>query len=553
MTSESDVKVVSQFVLRARRVAAHSLAQNRESLRELAGFKITGNVTLDGTFTTRRKLPDEEVFESLAARVRPFTLATEPIYSEKVFEALHQLLKSMRDSPIDNIKGRLATLRAEWAAIDLQGIGALAFWVQTERGDGADRSPQVTDIQLAASWMYADLVHSNPKGPKRQGLRFPIKERYSAAVNVFSRIALLSLATHDAIMELHQSGAIELDPLSLATDVVVGIDELVEEGVAYVGPVGAPMPNMDASLGFPPKGWDQFTPTVLLRNDSRNQIEVVMTASDGSVVAAYDAAIARRWSRDNALHWAVLIAGVVTAEFSFLVEGGTVENIRLVELASEATTNLMMLTEAKLQREMSQAEEVTFFVAEKPFFSFRVPPMEPKKAAWIDVSIDTLIDLTAIEAVTKKSLAPLRGSYSVRDRVRLRQARLLLEGNLVPLELSPMQITAARGVTPQVVLSAEWTFILGDDTSVTMPQMAVMHPLMRPGKVTEVLDGDPPKDLITMEIPVPEPFVAWVPDLLLVEDDEDLEGPTRLGLSHIDEKGLFGGWEGAISTHLSRT
>ena len=112
MTSEGDVQVVSQFVLRARRVAAHSLAQNRDSLRELAGFKFTANVALDGTFTTRRKLPDEEIFESLAARVRPFTLATEPIYSKTVFKALHRLLKT---SPVplgDDINERLSRLEA---------------------------------------------------------------------------------------------------------------------------------------------------------------------------------------------------------------------------------------------------------------------------------------------------------------------------------------------------------------------------------------------------------------------------------------------------------
>lgn len=546
MTSESDVQVVSQFVLRARRVAAHSLAQNRDSLRELAGFKFTAHVTLDGTFTTRRKLPDEEIFESLAARVRPFTLATEPIYSEKVFKALHRLLKT---SPVplgDDINERLSRLEAGWSGIDLQGNQALAFWVQTERRDGSDRSPQVTDVQLAASWMYADLVHSNPKGPKKEGLRFKIKERYSAAVNVFSRIALLSLATHDAIMELHETEAIPLDRVAIEADVVVGLDELIEEGEAYVGPVDTPMPSMDAALKFPPEGWEKFTPTVLLRNDSRNQVDVVITALDGSVIATYHAAVSKRWTRDDIWHWAVLIAGVVTAEFSFII-GETVHEIQLVELVSEATTNTMKLTEAKLQREMNQAEEVTFIVAGKPFFSFRVPPMDPKQAAQVDVTIDTLTDVTKIEALLEKALAPLRGNCSMRDRVRLRQARLLLEGHLVPLELPPMQITAPRGVIPQVILSQGWTFTLGDETLISVPAMAVRHPLMRPSEVTQILDSDPPTDRLTMEIPVPEPFVAWVPELLRVEEDEDLRQPTSLSLSHSGE--LFGDeWDGAIST-----
>jgi hypothetical protein len=38
------------------------------------------------------ELPPEEAFESLAARLRPFTMRKEPVYWETVLDALEKLL-----------------------------------------------------------------------------------------------------------------------------------------------------------------------------------------------------------------------------------------------------------------------------------------------------------------------------------------------------------------------------------------------------------------------------------------------------------------------------
>ncbi|MGX9901326.1 hypothetical protein ACW0JT_18285 [Arthrobacter sp. SA17] len=511
-------------------------------------MKIKGNIKLDGTFTTRRALPDEEVFESLAARVRPLTLASESIYFKKVFDALNRLVQSS-PAPLDPEMGnRLTALLAGWSAIDLDGTGQLAFWIVTERRDGSDKSPRVSDVQLAASWMYADLVHSNPKKTKQDGLRFPIKERYSAAVNVFSRLTLLTLETYDVIMQLHETGTIALDPLVLETDVIVGVSELVEEGVAYVSPMDIPMPDGKAALGDLPRDWERFTPTVLLRRDSRNHVHIVMTTRDGAVVGTYDAAVSRRWQKGEAWHWAVLIADVVTAEFSFTFDDGAVTDIQFVGLTSAATTNRMQLAEVKLLRDMGMAEEIRFFVADRPLASLRTPFMEAEEAERLDVSVDTLEDLTAIEQLIDQPLALLHGLYTMHDRVRLRQARLLLEGHVVPFAVSPMKVTAARGEIPKVVIRAAEAFVLGDETSIPFPQVAIRHPLMRPEAVTEALNSDPPQDIVVMAIPADEPFVAWAPELLVVDDDEGLQQPVRLGLCHVEEAGPFGGvWDGSIS------
>jgi hypothetical protein len=200
---------------------------------------------------------------------------------------------------------------------------------------------------------------------------------------------------------------------------------------------------------------------------------------------------------------------------------------------------------------MSEAQNIMFSVLGTPFFSLATPRMDPEEAAFVDVSIDTLSDLVAIEDMLGKPLAPLTGSYSKGGRARLRQARLLLEGKVVPLAPSPMRVTSAHGVIPQVVMGAGGSFMLGDDTVVPMPPMAVRHPLMRPDDVTAIPDSDPPTDSISMGIPVQEPFLAWVPDLASVSGDQDLRQPTRLGLSHLNEADLFGEWDGSISTGRS--
>ena len=151
----------------------------------------------------------------------------------------------------------------------------------------------MSDTQLAAAWLYGDLVHVDTRGNKSDGLLFPIKERYSAAVNYFAHAAVLSLATLDVVMELHTLGVIDLDDESLLDDVVVGVNELVDETVAYVGP-WAPDASLDLALQELPEGFHPFTATELLRQAPANQVHVVLTADDGAPVAEYEAGVAPR-------------------------------------------------------------------------------------------------------------------------------------------------------------------------------------------------------------------------------------------------------------------
>jgi hypothetical protein len=89
---------VERFVLRARRVMAHSLVREQmELLNDLGSGTLKVTVLVDkktGESTTRGRieLPSEEAFESFAARLRPFTMRKEPVYWEVVLDALESLL-----------------------------------------------------------------------------------------------------------------------------------------------------------------------------------------------------------------------------------------------------------------------------------------------------------------------------------------------------------------------------------------------------------------------------------------------------------------------------
>ncbi len=90
-TDDQLLEIVEAFALRARRVLAHSLWANEFDLRFLAdGAWIARRK--DGAVSLERRLPNEEVLESLAARVRPLTLKNDRIHHGDVLKALSAYL-----------------------------------------------------------------------------------------------------------------------------------------------------------------------------------------------------------------------------------------------------------------------------------------------------------------------------------------------------------------------------------------------------------------------------------------------------------------------------
>ncbi|WP_146175175.1 restriction endonuclease subunit S [Umezawaea tangerina] len=73
-----DEEVLARFVVRTRRIEAHSLLK-QEIFAKFPTGSMNMHLSVDGLATIRHPLPpDEEVFESLAARVRPLIVDSEP-------------------------------------------------------------------------------------------------------------------------------------------------------------------------------------------------------------------------------------------------------------------------------------------------------------------------------------------------------------------------------------------------------------------------------------------------------------------------------------------
>jgi hypothetical protein len=113
--------------------------------------------------------PPEEALESLASRVRPLILGSDPIYYEKALNALEALVGTDKlNEEID-----LAWWHAYWRQVIDANLGAQAYWVATPSGTTTDR-------KLMYAWLYGDVIHANsPRSPAIRDL--DIDERYYAA------------------------------------------------------------------------------------------------------------------------------------------------------------------------------------------------------------------------------------------------------------------------------------------------------------------------------------------------------------------------------------
>ncbi|NHU48867.1 hypothetical protein [Rhodococcus sp. A14] len=193
---------ISAFVIRARRVAAHSLAADPHALIGLA--EVTLGVTTDGDGRTHLNwsVPPEESVESAAARVRPLILKSEAVHYSKVLAALGYLLHG-RDLP--RINEGLDTLKAEWGNIEEGRSHVRAYAVVTNRSS-------ISDVALGFAWIYGDVVHADPERIARteeQG----VEERYKAAVPLVAQLMINTIATLSFIQQL-----VELEHLVLPGD-----------------------------------------------------------------------------------------------------------------------------------------------------------------------------------------------------------------------------------------------------------------------------------------------------------------------------------------------
>lgn len=461
------------------------------------------------------RLPEnEEVFESLASRVRPLTLPSEPVYHKVVFDAIDRLLD--RAACSEEQTSLVASLRQQWKTIELQGTKPHSYLRQSARLDGTEATPLVSDTQLAAAWLYADLVHADAKGPKEEALAFPLQDRYLAAVRLFSHMAGLTVATLRVVESLRESGALSVDQSAWDEDVVVGVSEIVEEARAFVAPVGSAMPDMRVSAEFG-EDWSPVTVTEMLRQYPENHVDVTLTDDEGVTVGSYEAAVTREVS-DGCLIWEVLVAGSAVFRFAIDLDGEEVLGARFVGLEFFDETNALSLGSTRLQMELHHAAAVSFAVQGQALFTLGISRRAVDDLDDLKVVAEVLEDLIAIERLSGRALGPLTEGFGDDQRVQLRLARLMYEGHVVNATRHSLSATMPSGNPPDAVVSRATTLTIG---GVQVPTLNVLmwHPQMVPKVTDEVPDEGLPARTYMVEPPAGGRFMAWSPDRIQLSKD----------------------------------
>jgi hypothetical protein len=221
---------IGAFVLRARRVEAHSLLQDMLRFNAWAqGTTTFGPV--DGVMCMTQDVPPEEAFESLASRCRPFLLERDPVHWRAVFGSLRAFLKGHDQfgPAVDELKGSWASAEAPdpetgFAVTRPEEVESQAVWFSA----------------LAHSWLYGDLVHADPVAQEKAG-GHTLNSRYASAVLLYGQVAIHVVATLNLIRQARH--ACLLDELA---------DAVFSEPVTAKVPMSFPLVGfVQAEVGTP--------------------------------------------------------------------------------------------------------------------------------------------------------------------------------------------------------------------------------------------------------------------------------------------------------------
>ena len=238
------IDTLERFVVRARRIEAHSLVKSKK-VKELAQPSYTLRFN-DSTVSMRlnSRPEDEEIFESLAARIRPCIVDSEPIQLEKVVAAIRVLTSTVE---LDERQSKLLELVNSWCKEHIAPHSYNAISSHEEIGElNSDKVTSASDTLLGLGWYYADLVHADPRQEKEAALEFPYDFRYNLALIISSLLKL--------IREISDVSELGLSPEVWTSQVTAGGGPF-EFGVGkvYVGPAGFVPPTgaaMDEIPGF---------------------------------------------------------------------------------------------------------------------------------------------------------------------------------------------------------------------------------------------------------------------------------------------------------------
>lgn len=239
-----------RFVLRARIVQDHSLAQDIGVLKKLSTVELNFNIpkfNKDGGANidiADIKVPHTEQIESAAARVRPVFLFSDGIFYADVLAFLYEKIVD------DNEKKKVLKLLRECQLADpdypISGKGKRA----------GDRESGYSNKDLAGSWLYGSLLHDD-ENRRTFSDTTGIEHAYRAAVYSVPAMMLGVVRILHFIEPLVCDGKLNLDPELWKSDVTFKGTTLSFRGKVsvYVAEVGATFPRSIETDMLEAEGW----------------------------------------------------------------------------------------------------------------------------------------------------------------------------------------------------------------------------------------------------------------------------------------------------------
>lgn len=301
------LEILRRFVVRARRVEAHSMVRDR-SVDRYAKPAMRIEFRNESPGRIREVLPDQEIFESLAARVRPCFLGQEPIYLNKVFDSIYLLLDGRRLPEKDS--ELLDACRNDFRnLLDKEG-GHYFARVFDEAGN--PKSVVLSDLSIGDGWLYGDLVHADPKGEKAEAMKLPYRERFFAATSLFSMLAVIVVRLLGLVTDLNERFGFGIDEGAWEEQVVLtdrDDDEVVSQKMVLL-PYDTKLPEgVDPSTL--PGAVDATSPTELQRAIRPDCAAEAVFLREEEVMGEFHAALSRR---NGVL--TVFVADALLLEFS---------------------------------------------------------------------------------------------------------------------------------------------------------------------------------------------------------------------------------------------
>ncbi|KAA1007638.1 hypothetical protein FVA95_28635 [Pseudonocardia sp. EV170527-09] len=236
--------ILQWFVIRARRVEEHSLAQDKDKLLTWAQATLTlSGIEGEPPSELRWSLPPEEQLDSLAARCRPFLLKGDSVYWANVTTALGYLVRNETDPELPEA---VEKLRDAWKKLDRDSADSLGFESRAGGVDGV-LGDMVSSKALAFAWLYGDLVHADEDIPERVG-EHGIDDRYRAGAILITNVARCVIMTLNVVRALQSRGIANLPAEVFEQRVVADPDAKLRIARSIMAPVGTSVEDLDKAM-----------------------------------------------------------------------------------------------------------------------------------------------------------------------------------------------------------------------------------------------------------------------------------------------------------------